>query len=319
MQRPPMVLPTRARIVLALEAAARSPLVSGARVDRPWMRFTSFLLIGVVLLIGLMLISGAALAAFTSASARLVMTGPIPDSPMRLADEGAQGLFLGLALGMTALAILTAAVLAYRRPWTWFLWPGRRFAPGHLAVGFLATACISIILMPLHLAMGSEWAPPVLDPRYLDQTRLTYVLAMTAGLLVAAAAEEVVFRGVLLRLTGFVTRRPLLLCLINGLLFSAIHLDPDPVAFVARALSGMVWTWATLRLGGLEFAVGSHLATNLVICLFWAPLSDVRVAGESRWIDLGPEILAALVAVVIVERLAGPPGRRTALAARPAA
>jgi membrane protease YdiL (CAAX protease family) len=223
---------------------------------------------------------------------------------LRLIDESLLFLTFAAVMGASALGILLAAALTYRRPIKDFLWPGRRFDAGQLSSGFLTMACISIILIPIDLAMGSEWAPPVLDPLYLDHTRLTYVLAMIVGLLIAAAAEEVLFRGVLLRLTGLVTRRPLVLCLINGVVFSAFHMDPDPVAVVALALSGGVWTWAALRLGGLEFAVGAHLANNLVIALFLEPISQAMVSRESAWIDLAPEVLTTVVMIIMIERVA---------------
>ena len=290
--------------VLAHAAAARSPLTDPLPGGRPWLRLVLFLLLAPVLLTAFALATGALAAVFPSLGALLTDIGPLPDGPLRLQDEGVQAIVVGLLLGVLALAILCAAALAYRLPMTEFLWPGRRFDAGRFAIGMILMAAVSVILIPLQLSMGSEWAPPILDPRYLDHTRLTYVLAMTAGLLLAAAAEEVVFRGVLLRLTALVTRRPLLLCLINGLLFSAIHIDPDPVAFVARALAGMVWTWAALRLGGIEFAIGAHLANNLAISLFWGLFSEADLARDSRWIDLGPEILAGLVTLVFVERMA---------------
>lgn len=315
-----MVLPLHIRFAHALDAASRSPFIDGPGADRPWRRLVSFVLLAALLMFAMAVVIGLAASAIPSLSDRLSATGRLPDTPMRLVEEGVQSLVSGAMLGALAFSILAAAALTYRRPLTDFLWPGRRFSAGQMGVGFLATACMSVVLIPVHLAMGSEWAPPILDPHYLDRTRLIYVVAMTASLLVAAAAEEVVCRGVLLRLTGYLTRRPILLCLINGLLFSAIHLDPDPIAFIARTISGMVWTWAALRLGGLEFAIGSHLANNLMICLFWAPLSEIWVERESHWIDLGPEILTAIVIVAIVERLAGrDDGLPAGLPARPAA
>lgn len=306
--------------LLAHAAAARSGLTADLDVDRPWLRLAGFLLLAPVLSVLFVIVLGIATTAVPALGDLLAELGPLPHGPLRLIDEGLQALVLGVALGGLALSILAAAALAYRRPLSDFLWPGRRFDLSQFGVGLVVMAGMSVISIPIYLAMGSEWAPPILDPTYLDRTRLTYVLASGVGLLVAAAAEEVVFRGVLLRLTGLLTRGPILLCVINGLLFSAIHLDPDPVAFVARALSGMVWTWAALRLGGIEFVVGAHFAANLIICLFWAPLSEAAVSRDSAWIDLGPEVLAAVVMILFVERLAGRyAGPATGLAARTAA
>lgn len=300
-----MVRSPRPRFDLAVAAAAQSSLTARFAVTHPWRRLASFVFLAALLATVLMLALGFAVSGIPPLRDRMAELAPLPDGPLRLLEESVQVAIFALILGGLAFGILAAAALTYRRPLTDFLWPGRRFDATHFGVGFLTMVCMSVMLMPIYLASGSEWAPPVLDAQYLDRTRLTYVLVMVIGLLAAAAAEEVVCRGVLLRLTGLITRQPIVLCLINGLIFSAIHLDPDPVAFIARALSGAVWTWAALRLGGLEFAIGAHLANNLIITLFWQPFSEAGPSREAPWAALGPELLSAVVMVVMIERLAG--------------
>ena len=89
------------------------------------------------------------------------------------------------------------------------------------------------------------------------------------------------------------------------MLFSAIHLDPDPVAFVARAASGMIWAWAALRLGNLAFAIGAHLANNLFIALLLAPISEAAVPGQALPLStLGLEAVSLLVVLIFIELLA---------------
>ena len=304
MQRSRMLPAPHPLFATALDDAARSPMTADLSRDRPWLRLASFVALATLLMFAMMVAIGLAIAGFPEIQDQLGDMAPLSEGPLRLNDESLQVTLLAAVLGGVAFSILAAAALIWRRRLKDFLWPARRIDVQQFAIGVLVMACVSVIAMPIHLATGSEWAPPIFDPQYLDRTRLTYVVAMTVGLLVAAAAEEVVFRGVLLRLTGLITRRAILLCLINGMLFSAIHLDPDPVAFVARAVSGMVWTWAALRLGGLEFAIGAHLANNLIIALFWAPFSEAASSRESSWTDLGPEILVAVITIVFVERLA---------------
>lgn len=299
-----MVLPLRPQIDLALAEAAQSPLTAGMAVTHPWRRLASFIVLAGVLMMVMAFAVSLVITGLPGMREQAANLGPLPDGPLSLIDESLQVLLLASTLGGAAFGILVAAALTYRQVLKDFLWPRRRFDAEQLGIGFLAMACVCIVTIPIYLAMGSQWDPPILDPQYLDRTRLIYVSAMILGLLVAAAAEEAVCRGVLLRLTGLVTRRPLILCLINGIVFSAIHLDPDPVAFVSRAVSGGVWTWAALRLGGLEFAIGAHLANNLIIALFWQPFSQAGVRQDSAWIDLAPEVLTTVVMIVIVERLA---------------
>jgi hypothetical protein len=85
--------------------------------------------------------------------------------------------------------------------------------------------------------------------------------------------EEILFRGWLLRQSSNITRQPLVLMAINGVVFSAAHFDFAPDAFLERALMGASFTYATLRLGGVEMSCGMHTANNLMLVLFLQPLT----------------------------------------------
>jgi membrane protease YdiL (CAAX protease family) len=291
----------------AVPVARRSPMITGFTPQRPWLQLGGFVALAMLLMIVATLVLVIIVRIIPGAPDQMGLSGPLPETPLRLVDESVQTLLLAAILGSLAVAILAAAAMIYLRPLTDFLWPGRRFNAWDLGVGFLAMACVSAMLFPAYLLMGADWTPPLFGPTYADWTRPVFVVASLVGLLAAAAAEEVICRGVLLRLSTQLTRHPAILCLINGLLFSALHLDPDPVAFVARALSGAIWTWAAIRLGGLEFAIGAHLANNLMISLFWQPLSEMEVGRDSDWVELVPELFVALVMLVIIERLADGP------------
>lgn len=283
-------------------------MLSGLPRDRPWYRLIGFVALAALFMFGATVAMAVLIRLVPGGVDQLQFSEPLTDTPMRLIDESVFTLLLGTILGVMALAILAAAGVAYRRRLTEFLWPGRRFNGWDLGVGFLAMACVSAILFPVYLWMGGDWAPPILNPLYADWTRPVYLIAGVVGLLVAAAGEEIFCRGILLRLTSQVSRHPVLLCLINGVLFSALHIDPDPVAFIARALSGAIWTWAAIRLGGIEFAIGAHLANNLMISLFWSPMSVAAEVGrDSRWIEMAPEVFVAIVMLIVIERLADGP------------
>lgn len=294
-------------LVRAVPLARRSPIITGFRPDRPWLRLGGFIALAMLLMVVVMIVLAVLVRVIPGLPNELAPAGALPETPTRLLDENGYMLLLAMILGAMALAILIAATTVYGRKIRDFLWPGRAFNAWDFGVGFVAMACLSVILFPIYLWNGSEWAPPLFDPLYADWTRPVFLLASLVGLCIAAAAEEVVFRGVVLRLTTQVLHHPVLLCLVNGILFSAFHLDPDPVAFVARTLSGAIWTWAAIRLGGLEFAVGAHLANNLMITLFWEPLSAMEVGRDSQWSQLAPELFVTVVMLVIIERLADGP------------
>ncbi len=88
---------------------------------------------------------------------------------------------------------------------------------------------------------------------------------------------------------------------VNAAVFAVAHLEFDPAALTARALAGAAFAWAALRLGGLEFAIGAHVATNLMIAFFQAPMlpDDPEVTGGLE--DMVIEVLLAFYMVVIVE------------------
>jgi uncharacterized protein len=133
----------------------------------------------------------------------------------------------------------------------------------------------TLTLIPLVTAQRVLSGTPALP--FLSVTpslggRLLYVA--TALLLIpSAAVEELVFRGWLLRQIGAFSQRPVILIGLSAVLFAAAHFDFSPDAFLTRALMGGGLAYMTLRLGGIEFAVGAHAANNLLIVLFLQPLS----------------------------------------------
>lgn len=76
------------------------------------------------------------------------------------------------------------------------------------------------------------------------------------------------------------------------------------MTFVARALSGLIWTSAALRLGGLEFAIDAHWAGNLAIALLGEPLSTGAVSQQPTPLSaLAYEGISLIVVLVVVERI----------------
>jgi hypothetical protein len=94
------------------------------------------------------------------------------------------------------------------------------------------------------------------------------------------SAEEVFVRGYLLQATGRLTRNPLLLSVMNGVLFTLPHLaNPEAAGqLLAAALSwftfGVLFTLVTLRSGSLDYALGMHAGNNL----FPSPSPGTRAA-----------------------------------------
>jgi hypothetical protein len=144
--------------------------------------------------------------------------------------------------------------------------------------------------------------PPLLTMAADWPSRLGYALGCFALLIPAAAAEELVFRGWLLRETAAVTRAPWVLMAVNGVLFSAIHGQFDPSAFLLRALMGAGFVYMTLRLGGIEFSTGAHAANNIIIVLFIQPLTAVLPPPQPMtWMDPVQDVYLLISYVVMTE------------------
>jgi hypothetical protein len=137
----------------------------------------------------------------------------------------------------------------------------------------------SLVLAPMVVAertLGGDGPPPILTISPSLWGRLVYGLAALM-LIPAAMAEELIFRGWLLRQSGAFAERTGALLLVSSVLFAGAHfaVDPggaDPDAFLQLALMGAGFGYMTLRLGGIEFAAGAHAANNLLIVLFIHPL-----------------------------------------------
>ncbi len=132
-----------------------------------------------------------------------------------------------------------------------------------------------LMLTPLAVAerqFASDGAPPILTIGAGLPDRIAYGAAALL-LLPAAAAEELVFRGWLLRRLAAFNAHSAVLIVGTGLVFAAAHLDFNPDAFMTRAIMGGGFAYMTLRLGGIEFSTGVHAAHNMLIVLLLEPLN----------------------------------------------
>jgi membrane protease YdiL (CAAX protease family) len=149
-----------------------------------------------------------------------------------------------------------------------------------LATGLLLSMAWLAVLLAIDAMMGGKApTPPLLSVSPLWTGRGLYAIATVVLLIPAAAAEEIVFRGWMLRQTGVFTRNVWVLMAVNGLVFSAIHGDFSPDAFLTRAIMGAGFVYMTLRMGGIEFSTGAHAANNIMIVLLIQPLSLKTVAA----------------------------------------
>lgn len=287
-----------------LETARRSPFLGDlSPYDRdPWR---SLFAVPVGVLAGAV---AALLGAITATLAALLIVSGLDGAPAagdlfqiftdpNLTDpSGRQSLFLlavlaGVNLGAAVGFVYAAGAIHHRRI-TEYVNNGERFRKRLLVGGLVIVGAAMTGLVAISAIAGQPIDPPLwrVSPNLVGRTLYA---AMAVGLLIlAAAAEELVFRGWLLKQSAAYVRDPIVLMALNGLLFAAIHFDPNIDAFLVRAAMGAGLTWMALRLGGIELGIGAHAANNAVILLLVRPMTTRP--------DAPHEFKAGLIASAVV-------------------
>lgn len=293
--------------------------------DRRVGRALLTLPIGVVAAILAALICGIAVyVAFavgggTALAERLMTLIGHAETPVGLTQVGFLLSLLAAANGGMALAFVgVAAVLHHRKLLSYFTAAPRfRWRLMLLGLGLFA-----VVIGPLLLASAAldPKAPgaPILAVSPALGGRLAYAAMVVVLLLLAATAEELVFRGWLLKVTGAFLGDPRIVLVVSGVLFSAIHFDPNLDAFLVRMAMGIGFAWMTLRLGGIEFAIGAHAANNILILLLVQPMAlkpDPPHAFPPETLVVAPLMLAGYVAMAEVAARWAPLRRWSRIAA----
>lgn len=209
------------------------------------------------------------------------------------------GLNLGAAVGfvMASGAIHKRQVSGYvndGQPLRWRLVVG-----GLVLVGVV----MAVIISGVAVVSGRPLDPVILRVSPNLVGRSLYALIAIGLLILASAAEELLFRGWLLKQSAAYIRNPIALMVLNGVLFAAIHLDPNLDAFLFRAAMGAGLTWMALRLGGVELGVGVHAANNVVIVLLLRPITLQPDAPREFHIGLVASAVVMLAGFVGVAEL----------------
>ncbi len=210
----------------------------------------------------------------------------------------------GVSSFTAAWTYIAVAARIEQRPKISFLTIAPRFRWRLVGLGLaVATPVLGVSVIIAYLS-GDASQPPVLTPGAELWARLAYVAASAVFLCMAALAEEMLFRGWLLQQTSVYVRKVALLLVLNGLIFSFAHADPNLGSFLIRAAMGAAWAWVVLRTGGLEFALGAHLANNLMVSLFIKPVSLAPIAARPFDIaELAIEVIGLALILGVVEWL----------------
>lgn len=199
--------------------------------------------------------------------------------------------------------VLVAVALVWRRH-VGFL----HSVQGRLRWGWLGRCtalAFVVVAVSLALSLGLEalgGEQPRLDS--VDGTGVTVIALATLCVPFQAAAEEYVFRGLLLQVIGSWTRRAWIPVLATSLIFAAGHVY-DLWGLLSVFLFGVVAAVMTIRTGGLEAAIGLHVANNLVLMVLDVlGLVDAGAQEGGSWVEVVSSTAMVLVFWAIVERMA---------------
>jgi len=255
------------------------------------------ILIGVPLVNGVMTLGDPALKA-------VIETQSAPKGPHRLYVEIALLAWNAMSALTLSAAALISAQLMFRRPiWT-FLAPVRPPLAPLILLGVLVYALGYGIEIGVRVWLGETMASPLLDSDQSLADRWIYALLAPVFLSVAAVSLEGLFRGLLLQLSGAASSNGLLLCVLNGALFSGFGAPSSPAAFVSEFLFGASLAWSALRLGGLEFAVGGQIGALIVSAGSAQPSRLLFANAQEDWRSAAGAGGVALFSVLVVEILA---------------
>lgn len=212
--------------------------------------------------------------------------------------------FLAVANGLFFGGIVVIAAMINRRRLRSYITAARRFRWRMLVMGMVLFTVVIGPVLALDVVLSGkppEW--PLLTLAHTVAERGFYVVVALVTLTIAAGVEEMLCRGWLLKQTAAWSRNFWVLAIVDGLIFSTMHLpDTDPNAFVGRALMGMGFVYMTLRTSGVEFSTGAHAANNILLLLFVQPPPLAVPAPEKfQILSVLPTILAVLGYVVISE------------------
>jgi membrane protease YdiL (CAAX protease family) len=215
-------------------------------------------------------------------------------------------LLAALGAGFTALTAALLAALKVSHPHQ----PVKRWitsAPKFRWRLFLAGGALFGVVMAAALAMTAITAPgtlkaPIFDGSQTLQLRIAYALILLLVLPVAAAFEEILCRGWMMQQTAAWTRNIVVILVVNAVIFSALHVDPDPGRNLSRMVVGIAFGWGALRLGGLEFSIGAHTVNNLMIALFASTLGKAtEVAQASKVGDVITDLCTTAAMIAAIE------------------
>jgi len=167
----------------------------------------------------------------------------------------------------TLLSIFVVIRLLHRRPFRSVITTGDRLNRGYLVQGFGLTFLLVSAAMMVDYFLS---CPNPLSGVDLPPLSGMHFISIPLGFTISATREEVQFRGYILQGLGLLIRNRIVLVSVIDLIFMMGHIGKPDLTYtilLAHFEAGVFYAIMTLKSNGVEFAVGSHIAYNLVVGL----------------------------------------------------
>jgi hypothetical protein len=189
------------------------------------------------------------------------------------------------AVVVAGLALAWGVVRSHRRPWMSLISPDLRLDWRRLAIG----AGVEAVLLGLTIALG-HWLAGQPWPRG-SSLPLPALAAIMLLIPFQAASEEMLFRGYLTQAFGRLSPPRVVIALLVGAAFGALHLGAyGALTLPYLLLLSLVFSLVSLRDERLELVIGAHAANN------WLALSAFDLFDKAdQTTRLGWPALAVLV------------------------
>jgi membrane protease YdiL (CAAX protease family) len=169
----------------------------------------------------------------------------------------------------------------------------------------------AVVLSEVANYLAWYWPPPAwfrdaMAP--LADVRAHWPVALLAAVLAGPIAEEVIFRGVILR--GLRTARPAAFAItVSAVLFAIAHLNPWQG--LAAFCLGLLIGWTYVRTGSLSLCIAAHVLNNFLAMLSsmlppWIPgmmgRPDGLVQFQPVWFTVTGAVVFAVATIVFVAK-----------------
>lgn len=298
-----------------------------------WWRPLATLLVAAVLCLGGAVAASAVLTvmlAFPNGHvAPWLVLAPRPTAALEAALDDPMWTLVGsfAVIPVLLLAVFVTVRWTQRRPFS-----SVGSVVGRLRWRWLAESLgLAVLLLTIAFAVSAAFGSAgQTGPGFPGWGRYLSILAIAVLLVpVQSAAEEFVFRGLLLQTFSAWFRFPWPGIVLSSLLFVGGHEYRDPLVMADLLVMAVAMCWLTIRTGGLEAAIGWHAANN-ALSLIVGGLSgvpDLAHPGGFAPMDVLPMTVAVLLYAWLADRRAarrelstvtGGRVRITPLALRPA-